>query len=67
MTKLKSHSGHSTLNWMRLYRQTHQIHSCMDDIEFIPEEGLDIQFTHSDSRMGLSEEEWEELLIVFQS
>ncbi len=45
----------------------------MDDIEFIPEEGLDIQFTHSDmqftlldSRMGLSEEEWEELLRVFE-
>ncbi len=40
----------------------------MDEIEFIPEEGLEIQFTPSDtSREGMSEEEWEAYIAIFQS
>ena len=40
----------------------------MDDIEFIPEEGLDIQFIPSDDpRQGMSEEECQALLEIFQS
>jgi len=40
----------------------------MDNIEFIPEEGLDIQFTPSDDpRQGMSEQEWEALLAIFES
>ena len=40
----------------------------MDEIEFIPEEGLEIQFTPSDAlREGMSEEEWQAYLMIFQS
>jgi hypothetical protein len=40
----------------------------MDEIEFIPEEGLEIQFTPSDTlREDMSEEEWTALLAIFQS
>jgi|TARA_B100000965_G_scaffold101195_1_gene83072 hypothetical protein len=40
----------------------------MDEIEFIPEEGLDIQFTPSDNlKEDMSEEEWTAYLAIFQT